>query len=81
MDIESADGSESKNTKLIDSKFVVDMNQKLGGGSYSNVYTSWLRNNPTQQFACKIISKKDLDLQVTFILNRSPRKQANRRKK
>jgi len=57
MDCESADVSESKNTKLIDNNFVVDLNQRLGGGSYSQVYTAWFKNNPSQQVACKIISK------------------------
>lgn len=37
------------------------MNNKLGGGSYSNVYGSWAKPNPSLKFACKIISKTDLD--------------------
>jgi hypothetical protein len=65
MDIESSEqSSESKNTKLIDGNYVIDLNSKLGGGSYSQVFISWLKNNPTERFACKVISKIDLDKQV-----------------
>jgi hypothetical protein len=64
MDIESSEQSESKNTKLVDGSYVIDLNNRLGGGSYSQVYISWLKNNPTERYACKVISKIDLDKQV-----------------
>lgn len=57
MDIEYSQPI-SKNTKLIDGKYVIDLNQKLGGGSYSQVYTGWLKSNPNEQYACKVISKQ-----------------------
>jgi len=50
------------------------MNQKLGGGSYSLVYASWCRTNPSEQLACKVISKVELDKQVQQIINRSHRR-------
>lgn len=56
MDIESSEPI-TKNTKLIDSKYVIDLNQRLGGGSYSQVYAGWLKSNHNEQFACKVISK------------------------
>jgi hypothetical protein len=45
---------------LIDGKYVIDLNQKLGGGSYSKVYVGWLKTNPNEQYACKVISKEEL---------------------
>ena len=40
------------------------MNQRMGGGSYSQVYASWPKGNPQIQLACKVISKIELDRQV-----------------
>ena len=34
------------------------MNQRLGGGSYSQVYVSWPKGNTSTLLACKIISKQ-----------------------
>jgi hypothetical protein len=76
MEIESAEQSESKNTKLIDGNYVIDLNSKLGGGSYSQVFISWLKTNPAERFACKVISKVDLDKQVLLPLPRSRRRRA-----
>ena len=45
MDIEYSEPI-SKNNKLIDGKYVIDLNQRLGGGSYSQVYSGWLKANP-----------------------------------
>jgi hypothetical protein len=67
MESESSEQSETKNCKIIDGKFVVDMNQRMGGGSYSQVYASWPKGNPSYQLACKIISKVELDKQVLLL--------------
>ena len=66
MDLESSEQSEIKsaNIKVIDGKYVVDTNQSMGGGSYSQVYAAWLKGSPGLLFACKIISKKELDRKV-----------------
>jgi len=37
---------------------VVDMNQRLGGGSYSQVYAAWPKGSTSTPLACKIISKQ-----------------------
>ena len=55
---------DAKNTKVIDGTFVVDLGNCLGGGSYSKVYGAWLKANPSQRCACKVISKQELDVQV-----------------
>ncbi len=43
---------------------MVDMNQRMGGGSYSQVYAAWPKGNSGVPLACKIISKVELDKQV-----------------
>ena len=58
MEAESSDQSETKNCKIIDGKYVVDIKQRLGGGSYSQVFAAWPRGNSSQGLACKIISKQ-----------------------
>jgi hypothetical protein len=52
--------SEHKATKLIDGRFVVDLNKRIGGGSYSSVYVCFLKGQQNVQLACKVISKSQL---------------------
>jgi hypothetical protein len=64
MDIESSEQNEPK-AKVIDGKYVIDMNHLIGGGSYSKVYAAWPKSDPSVLLACKIISKVELDKQVS----------------
>ncbi len=49
---------------MIDGNYAIDMNNPIGGGSYSKVYISWVKSNPSERYACKVISKMELDKQV-----------------
>jgi len=62
--VESPEQTESKAAKVIDGKYVIDMNQPIGGGSYSKVYAAWPKSDGSVPLACKIISKVELDKQV-----------------
>ena len=59
MDLESsAEQPETKNCKVIDGQFVVDLKGRIGGGSYSQVFAAWPKGKPGQLLACKVISKQ-----------------------
>ena len=49
-----------KTPKIIDKKFAVDMNHRLGGGSYGDVYTAIKLDDPHTKLACKILSKQKI---------------------
>lgn len=49
---------------------MVDMNQCMGGGSYSQVYAAWPKGHTEMPLACKLISKLELNKQVDFLLDR-----------
>ena len=49
-----------KTPKIIDKKFAVDMNRRLGGGSYGDVYSAIKLDDPHTKLACKVISKQKI---------------------
>lgn len=57
MEPETSEQTLPKTAKVIDGKFIVDMNQRMGGGSYSTVFAAWPKGSPGIELACKIISK------------------------
>lgn len=49
--------SDSK-TKIIDKKYAIQMNKKLGNGTYGDVYTAYSIDDAQNKIACKVLSKK-----------------------